>query len=39
MKHGRNIEALAADAMDHYMFSLARMEDIRRDGPMIFTEG
>lgn len=39
MEHGRNIEALTADALDHYMFALARMEDIRRDGPLIYTEG
>ncbi|MGD9536810.1 MAG: aspartate aminotransferase family protein [Alphaproteobacteria bacterium] len=39
MEHGRNIEALTANALDHYLFSLARMEDIRRDGPMIFVEG
>ncbi len=39
MEHGRNIDALAADAIDHYMFGLARMEDIRRDGPLIYTEG
>lgn len=39
MEHGRNIGALAADAMDHHLFSLAKMEDIKRDGPMIFTDG
>jgi adenosylmethionine-8-amino-7-oxononanoate aminotransferase len=39
MEHGRNIEGLAAQALDHYFFSLARMEDIRRDGPFILTEG
>lgn len=32
-----NLDALTRDALDYYLFPLATKQDIRSDGPMIFS--
>jgi adenosylmethionine-8-amino-7-oxononanoate aminotransferase len=39
MREGIDAEALAREAMEHCIFPLAQMDEVRRDGPRIFVEG
>ena len=32
-----NLDALTRDALDYYLFPLATKQDMRTDGPMIFS--